>query len=137
MTADNPDNQSKLTHHEKRKPPLAVRYARVKKNREFSYVFKKARSMGTAAFVCYYLESRGRVNRLGIVTSKKVGNAVKRSRARRVIREAFRRYDPLLKSKTDKRFTFVFLCRDKTPAMKSGFIYEQMTKFVTPKLLPK
>ena len=59
----------------------------------------------TYAFVCYVKERRGSANRLGIVTGKKVGNAVKRNRARRVIREAFRLFEPLLKEKTQKRYS--------------------------------
>lgn len=34
--------------------------------------------------------SEGSISRIGIITTKKLGNAVKRSRARRLIREAFR-----------------------------------------------
>jgi ribonuclease P protein component len=34
----------------------------------------------------------GTVSRLGVVTSRKIGNAVARSRARRLLRESFRRH---------------------------------------------
>ena len=95
------------------------KYVSVKKNREFQYLFKKGTSIVTGAFVCYFRESRRRVNRLGIVTSKKIGNAVKRSRSRRVIREAFRLIEPELREKTDKRYDFIIVARGKTPYMNS------------------
>lgn len=104
----------------------AKRYVCIKKDREFKFLFRKGDSVVTDAFVCYARESKRRVNRIGIVTGKKVGNAVKRSRSRRVIREAFRLIDPLLREKTQKRYDFIFVARAKTPAMKSTQVYRQM-----------
>lgn len=104
----------------------AKKYVCIKKDREFKFLFRKGDSIVTDAFVCYARESKRRVNRVGIVTGKKVGNAVKRSRARRVIREAFRLIDPLLREKTQKRYDFIFVARAKTPAMKSTQVYRQM-----------
>ena len=104
----------------------AKKYVCIKKDKEFRFLFKKGDSIVTDAFVCYARESKRRVNRIGIVTGKKVGNAVKRSRARRVIREAFRLIDPLLREKTQKRYDFIFVARAKTPAMKSTQVYRQM-----------
>ena len=104
----------------------AKRYVCIKKDREFKFLFRKGDSVVTDAFVCYARESKRRVNRIGIVTGKKVGNAVMRSRARRVIREAFRLIDPLLREKTQKRYDFIFVARAKTPAMKSTQVYRQM-----------
>ena len=104
----------------------AKKYVCIKKDKEFRFLFKKGNSIVTDAFVCYARESKRRVNRIGIVTGKKVGNAVKRSRARRVIREAFRLIEPLLREKTQKRYDFIFVARAKTPAMKSTQVYRQM-----------
>jgi ribonuclease P protein component len=42
-----------------------------------------------------------RISRLGVVTSKKIGNAVARSRARRLLREAFRTSQHKLKRPAD------------------------------------
>lgn len=104
----------------------AKKYVCIKKDKEFRFLFKKGDNIVTDAFVCYARESKRRVNRIGIVTGKKVGNAVKRSRARRVIREAFRLIEPLLREKTQKRYDFIFVARAKTPAMKSTQVYRQM-----------
>ena len=87
----------------------AKKYVCIKKDKEFRFLFKKGDSIVTDAFVCYARESKRRVNRIGIVTGKKVGNAVKRSRARRVIREAFRLIEPLLREK----IRLYFRCKSK------------------------
>jgi ribonuclease P protein component len=103
-------------------------YVSVKKSRDFKILFKKGNSFVTYGFVCYYFESKHGKNRLGLVASKKVGNAVKRNRAKRVIREAFRIAQPKLREKTDKHYDFIFVARGKTPYLKSSKIYELMEK---------
>ena len=110
------------------------KYIVIKNNRDFSFLFKKGESIVTFAFVCYVRERRGRCNRLGIVTGKKVGNAVKRNRSRRIIREAFRLFEPILKEKTQKRYDFVFVARSKTPELKSTKIYSLMMKNILSRL---
>ncbi|MDR1753473.1 MAG: ribonuclease P protein component [Eubacterium sp.] len=104
------------------------KYAALKKNGEFQFLFKKGKSVVTYAFVCYYLLSRRRANRCGIITSKKIGNAVKRNRARRVIKEAFRYFEPLVREKTDRRYDFVFVARVQTPEIKSDRVLSLMKK---------
>lgn len=113
------------------------KYVSVKKNRDFQFLFKKGSSVVSSAFVCYYKESRRRVNRLGIVTSKKIGNAVKRSRSRRVIREAFRHIEPELRSRTDKRYDFIIVARGKTPFIKSDRLLGQMKTMILEKIAPQ
>ena len=110
------------------------KYIVIKNNRDFSFLFKRGESIVTFAFVCYVRERRGRCNRLGIVTGKKVGNAVKRNRSRRIIREAFRLFEPILKEKTQKRYDFVFVARSKTPELKSTKIYSLMMKNILSRL---
>ena len=68
------------------------------------------------------------------LTGKKVGNAVKRNRSRRIIREAFRLFEPILKEKTQKRYDFVFVARSKTPELKSTKIYSLMMKNILSRL---
>ena len=113
----------------------AKKFVSVKRNREFQYLFKRGKSIVNSAFVCYLRPNRRRVNRLGIVTSKKIGNAVKRSRARRVIREAFRLLEPELRQRCqDQRYDFVFVARGKTPYLKSTKIYSIMRSLILEKL---
>lgn len=115
-------------------PDFKKRYAVIKSNRDFTYLFKKGESVVCYAFVCYIRPRRAGKNRLGIVTGKKVGNAVKRNRSRRIIREAFRLLEPIIKENTDKRYDFVFVARSSTPSLKTQKILGLMKKNVLPKL---
>lgn len=112
---------------------FSKRYVHIKKDREFQYLFKKGECTVSNGYVCYARESKRRANRIGIVTGKKIGGAVKRVRARRVIREAFRLIEPLLREKTDKRYDFIFVARGRTPFMKSTQLYERMKKDILKK----
>jgi len=112
---------------------FSKKYVCIKRDREFRYLFKNGECTATYAYVCYARESKRRVNRIGIVTGKKIGNAVKRSRARRVIREAFRLTEPLLREKTQKRYDFIFVARAKTPYLKSTQLYTLMKKNILKK----
>lgn len=112
---------------------FAKNYQAINKNRDFTRMFKKGEAVVTWGFVCYFRQRNGKNNRLGIVTSKKIGNAVKRNRSRRVIREAFRLIEPLLRQKTEKRFDFIFVARAKTPFVKSTQIYGLMKKQILDK----
>ena len=59
-------------------------------NKEFQRCYYKGRSFVSKYVIVYALPNKLPVNRLGITTGKKVGNAVCRSRARRLIRQAWR-----------------------------------------------
>ena len=60
------------------------------KNRDFQLCYQKGRSIISRFVIVYARKNRFGINRLGITTGKKVGNAVARSRARRLIRQAWR-----------------------------------------------
>lgn len=107
-------------------------YLTIKKDREFRFLFGKGQTCVNYAFVCYFKENRRRRNRCGIVTGKKIGNAVVRNRARRVIREAFRIFDHELTGRTEKRYDFVFVARGQTAAQKS----QKLLRLMETRLMP-
>lgn len=76
----------------------------------------------TPVLVVYVMKNRGRGLRVGITTSKKTGNAVKRSRSRRVIREAVRALAPRIRDGYD----LVLVARGKTPFVKSTQVQEAL-----------
>jgi ribonuclease P protein component len=63
---------------------------RVLKTAEFDQVFERRRSQSDGMLVLYGRENGLNYARLGLVVSRKAGNAVQRTRWKRCLREAFR-----------------------------------------------
>ncbi len=85
-------------------------------NREFRRLYARGKSYVTPLVVVYVMKNRQKQVRMGITTTKKIGNAVKRSRCRRVIREAFR----AVAEEIPAGWSFVLVARVKTAFVKSG-----------------
>ena len=62
----------------------------LRKNSDFSKVYRQGRSKANYTVVLYVKENDSEQNRLGISVSKKVGNSVVRHRVKRLIKEAYR-----------------------------------------------
>lgn len=62
----------------------------LKQNHEFRRLYQKGKSAVSPYFAVYCRKTKYPVSRLGITTGVKLGNAVKRNRARRRIRELYR-----------------------------------------------
>ena len=62
----------------------------LKQNHEFRRLYNKGRSAVSPYFAIYCRKTNRPISRLGITTGVKLGNAVKRNRARRRIRELYR-----------------------------------------------
>lgn len=59
-------------------------------NKDFLTLYKKGKYIVSKVAVVYYRKNKMPFNRLGITAGKKIGNAVCRNRAKRVIRQAYR-----------------------------------------------
>lgn len=89
--------------------------ATLNQNHEFRRIYQKGKSRVHPLLVTYALRNRAGVARMGVVSSKKIGNAVLRNRARRVIRAAFRECGIQIPLGWD----IIFVCRTKTAYTKS------------------
>lgn len=63
---------------------------RLLKSAEFDRVFKRRRSQSDGMLILYACQNELGYSRLGLVVSRKAGNAVIRGRWKRCLREAFR-----------------------------------------------
>lgn len=87
---------------------------RLKKNYEFSMIYRRGRSFANDILVLYILKNKKnkkteneQYNKIGVSVSKKVGNSVVRSRCKRLISESFRlNYDYITKG-----YDFIFIAR--------------------------
>ena len=70
----------------------------------------------------YVAKSGVKGTRIGITASKKIGCAVERNRAKRVIRAAFSQ----LVGRINGSYDFVFVARTKTSKVKMQKVLEQM-----------
>lgn len=75
------------------RPLRLSRIHRIQQGRDFARLKARGRRLVNGCVVVNCLPSgETSLSRLGVITSRKVGNAVVRSRARRLLREAWRRH---------------------------------------------
>lgn len=67
---------------------------RLKKNYQYNYVYKHAKSIADKRFVMLYCLNNNKQSKVGFSVSKKYGNAVKRNRIRRQLKAALSMFMP-------------------------------------------
>lgn len=94
------------------------------RNSDFHRLYTRGKSLVDRNFVIYYRKSRRDLNLLGITVGKKIGCAVVRNRAKRLIRESYR----LLEPRITEGYDFVVVARGRTPHMQCPVIMEAMER---------
>lgn len=95
-----------------------TRAERLLKRHDFLRVRRQGRRFSTANLVVTWVSGSVSGPRLGVTASKRVGNAVKRNRAKRLIREVFRRNKMRVPGHTD----VVVIAKPSLPSAR----YEQV-----------
>lgn len=93
----------------------------------FRRAYRNGKSFVSPELVTYVIKNKQNNLRIGITTGKKIGKAVMRSRARRVIRAAFREIIKDTEIVTNG-FDVVFVARGKTSYIKSNYLAKVMKR---------
>lgn len=80
----------------------------LRRKSDFSVIYNKGKSVGERYVVLFYRKNGLSYNRIAFLASKKVGNAVKRNRARRLMKESIRE----LGGKLAVGYDYIFIARN-------------------------
>lgn len=98
----------------------------LRKKSDFSSIYNKGKSVGDRFVVLFYRQNHLPYNRTGFLASKKVGNSVKRNRARRLMKESYR----TIENDLPQGYDFIIIarntiserkCADVEKSLKSAF----------------
>ncbi len=96
----------------------------INENKDFRRMYYQAKSKVSPLLVTYVIRNHRGYTRYGITAGKKIGNAVHRNRAKRIIRVAFSQ----LECKLCGNFDILFVARTKTTNVKMQQILTVMEK---------
>ena len=109
-----------------------MRYRPICKNRDFARVYKRGKSFVHPQLVLYVCRNRVGHTRVGLTATKKVGHAVVRNRARRVMRAALAAHLPEDVGSVD----IVLVARGQTAKLKSTQLEKTLCKLMAKAGLP-
>ncbi len=94
----------------------------LRKKSDFSAIYKKGKSVGDKYVVVFYRTNKLGYNRTGFLASKKVGNSVKRNRAKRLMKESFKS----LGEKIPVGYDFIIIARNTICGKKCQDVQRSM-----------
>ena len=115
-----------------------MKYTSLCENHLFQKAYKNGQKAPAGKLVLYVLADKKanllkkrhplkiKINRVGITVSKKIGGAVQRNRAKRIIREAYRHM--LKKFKVKTGFLVVIVARESIVGAKSTEVYPELVR---------
>lgn len=92
-----------------------MRYRTITKNREFGRVYQRGKSYVHPQIVLYVAKNRLGFTRIGLTATKKIGHAVQRNRARRIMRAALCEH----LSQNIGGYDIILVARGQTPRLNS------------------
>ena len=109
-----------------------MRYRPIRRNSEFGRVYARGKSYVNPGLVMYVLKTRSKKTRVGLTATKKIGHAVQRNRARRVMKAAI---DEHLDYNIGG-YDLIFVARGMTPKLKSWQLSSVVAKLFAQAGLP-
>ena len=109
-----------------------MRYRPIRRNGEFGRVYARGKSYVNQALVLYVLKTRSKRTRVGLTATKKIGHAVQRNRARRVMRAALSEH----LARNIGGYDIILVARGQTPRLKSTQLSKTLGKLFAKAGLP-
>ena len=109
-----------------------MRYRTLDKNWQFNRVYGRGKSYVHPHCVLYVAKNRLGYTRLGLTATKKVGHAVQRNRARRVMRAALSEH----LAQNIGGYDIILVARGQTPHLKSTQLSKTLGKLFAKAGLP-
>lgn len=109
-----------------------MRYRTICKNKEFTRVYARGKSYVHPQLVLYVAKNRTGHTRIGLTATKKVGGAVQRNRARRVMRAALQEH----LSQNVGGYDIILVARGRTPYLKSTQVSRTFSRLLQKAGLP-
>lgn len=100
------------------------KYGTLVNNHEFKRVYNRGGSSVHPLLVTYIFKNNKGITRIGLTATKKIGKAVERNRARRVIKAAIAE----LKREIPPGYDIVFVARAKTTTVKMQDVLKVLEK---------
>lgn len=96
---------------------------RLRKNKEFNYIYKKGERVSTEHFTLFVVKSKFENYKIGFSVSKKLGKANKRNKLKRRLKEICRRY-----VKIPPYRNYVLMARNDAQNVDFIFLKEEVLK---------
>ena len=109
-----------------------MRYRPIRRNSEFTRCYARGKIYVHPLVVLYVLKTRSKNTRVGLTATKKVGHAVQRNRARRVMRAAIAEH----LEQNIGGYDLVFVARAQTARVKSTQVSRAVAKLLAQAGLP-
>lgn len=100
---------------------------RIKEHRDFRRLYAKGKSLVARDVVVYVAKGRRDKTRMGVTVGKKIGCAVRRNRAKRVLRAAF----SAVESRLIPGYDYILVARSVTPDRKSTQVTESLERLLS------
>ena len=99
---------------------------RIKSKQEFENLIKNGKRVKNSYFVIYYKERKNDFSRFGVTLSKNFGNAVKRNRYKRILRELIR----INQKKFKNAFDYIIIMKKNCDDLEYKDIEEKLVSLL-------
>ena len=99
---------------------------RIKDSRDFENIIKTGMKLSNKYFVIYYKEKFSKYSRFGVSLSKKFGNAVKRNKYKRILREIIR----INQNKFKNDYDYIIIMKKDCDNLKYKIIEDNLLSLI-------